>query len=108
MLRIRHEPPRRKYSADGTEGAGRDAMLVNALSAEIKSNCMPDPLTGLTIGAVAGVAAKQAQDFIAAVSGHAGESIGTILGTITKRRLDNAEAIGSRAYLTLLNIGVKA
>jgi hypothetical protein len=69
---------------------------------------MPDPVTGLTIGAAVGVAAKQAQDFLASVSGHPGESVGTILGTITKRRLDNVEAVGNRAHLTLLNIGVKA
>jgi hypothetical protein len=68
---------------------------------------MPDPVTGLTIGAAIAVAAKQAQEFIAAVSGHPGESIGTILGTITKRRLDNAEAVGNQAYLTLLNIGIE-
>lgn len=69
---------------------------------------MPDPITGLTIAGIIGVAAKQAQDFIAAVSGHPGDSIGTILGTLTKRRSENGETVGSRAHLLLLNIGVRA
>jgi hypothetical protein len=69
---------------------------------------MPDPGTGITVVTVLAVVAKQAQDFIAAVTGHHGESVGTILGNYTKRRQENAEAIGSRAHLTLLNIGVKA
>jgi hypothetical protein len=65
---------------------------------------MPDPVTGLTIAGALGLAAKQAQDFISALSGHPGDSIGTILGTITKRRWDNAESVLNQAHLTLLNL----
>lgn len=75
---------------------------------------MPDPVTAITVGGAAvgtaagvvNVAAKQLQDFIAAITGHAGESIGTILGSIAKRRIDNADSVGRKAYLTILNIGV--
>jgi hypothetical protein len=52
--------------------------------------------------------AKQAYDFIAAASSHPGESIGTILGEITRRRRQKVEAGEDLAYLTLLNIGVRA
>jgi Abortive infection alpha len=69
---------------------------------------MPDATGIITLSAAAAVVAKQAQDFIAAATGHPGESIGTILGNYTKRRQDNAHNIASRAYLTLLNIGVMA
>jgi hypothetical protein len=77
---------------------------------------MADPVTAIVVGgavagsvaSVASQAAKQAQDFVAALSGHPGESIGTILGTITRRRLENVETVANKAYLTLLNIGVKA
>jgi hypothetical protein len=68
---------------------------------------MPDPVTGLTVAGAVGVAAKQLQDFIAAISGHPGESIGTILGGVAKRRHENAGAVGEKAYLTLLDIGVQ-
>jgi hypothetical protein len=65
-----------------------------------------DPVTvGVVIAGVNQIA-KQAQDFIAAVSGHPGESLGTILGNFGKRRFDNIEAVGNKAHLTLLNIGV--
>ena len=52
--------------------------------------------------------AKQAQDFLTAVTGHPGESIGTILGNAVKRRLDNVEAVSSKAQFILLDVGVKA
>jgi hypothetical protein len=59
-----------------------------------------------TSGLVAQIA-KQAQDFIAAASGHPGETAGTILGNIiTRRRLDNLTVVTTKAHLTLLNIGV--
>lgn len=71
----------------------------------------PDPVTTI-ITAVAATAlnqvAKQAADFLAAVTGHKGESIGTILGSTAERRWKNAEAATGSAYLTLLNIGVAA
>jgi hypothetical protein len=50
--------------------------------------------------------AKQAQDFLAAAIGHPGESLGTLLGNMIHRRIQNAEGILSRAHFTLLNIGV--
>jgi hypothetical protein len=66
-----------------------------------------DPVTtGLVIAGTLGVA-KRAEDFIAAVSGHAGESLGTILGTIANRRITNAEAVSGKAHLILLDIGEK-
>jgi Abortive infection alpha len=69
---------------------------------------LPDTVTtGLVVGTTLGVA-KQAQDFIAAVSGHKGESIGTILGTIVERQRHNAETVFCKSHLILLNIGVKA
>ena len=61
--------------------------------------------TGLAVAATLG-ALKQAHDFIAAVSGHPGESLATILGTIVNRRLNNVEVVIGRSGLTLLNIGV--
>jgi hypothetical protein len=70
-------------------------------------DCMPDPVTGITIATAVGIAAKQAQDFIAAAAGHPGESIGTILGGLAKRRLENAEKVAYGAHLTMLNIGLK-
>lgn len=67
---------------------------------------VPDPVTtGVVVAGVLQVA-KQGQDFIAAIAGHKGESIGTILGDITRRRIENVEAVGDKAHLTLLNIGV--
>lgn len=77
---------------------------------------MPDPVTAITVGGAAvgtaaglvNVAGKQFQDFIAAVSGRPGESIGTMLGNLLHRRQVNAEAVGNKANLILLNIGVQA
>lgn len=69
---------------------------------------VPDPVTtGVALAAALQVA-KQAQEFIAAASGHPGENLGTILGKITHRRIENAEGVLSSAHLTLLNIGVTA
>jgi Abortive infection alpha len=68
---------------------------------------IPDPVTtGLTVAALQQLA-KQTQDFIGAISGHPGESLGTFLGNIGRRRLNNAEGTVERAHFTLLNIGVK-
>jgi hypothetical protein len=66
----------------------------------------PDPITTGVVLAGALQAAKQAQDFLAAATGHPGESLGTIIGNVIHRRIENAERILSRAHLTLLNIGV--
>ncbi len=66
---------------------------------------VPDPVTTGVMLAGALQVAKQAQDFIAAVAGRKGESIGTILGDIADRRRRNAESVSSKAYLTLLNVG---
>jgi|HubBroStandDraft_6_1064221.scaffolds.fasta_scaffold814787_2 hypothetical protein len=69
---------------------------------------VPDPVTtGIVVGTTLGLA-KEAKDFIAAASGHKGESIGTILGDIVQRRRNNAETVIGRSHLILLNIGVKA
>jgi hypothetical protein len=54
------------------------------------------------------VAAKQTQDFIGAVTGHPGESIGTIFGGWMRRRKENAEKVAYGAHLTLLNLGLTA
>jgi hypothetical protein len=67
---------------------------------------VPDPVTTLVMGAAALQVAKQAQDFVAAASGHPDESIGTILGNIANRRWKNAEAVTSKSHLILLEIGV--
>jgi hypothetical protein len=71
---------------------------------------VPDPVTIAVTGGIvlsgANQVARQAQDFLAAATGHPGESIGTILGNIMQRRIQNAESILSRSHLTLLNIGV--
>ena len=69
---------------------------------------VPDPVTTGVALAGALQVAKQAQEFIAAASGHPGESLGTILGKITHRRIENAEGVLSSAHLTLLNIGITA
>jgi len=69
---------------------------------------VPDPVTTGVALAGALQVAKQAQEFIAAASGHPGESLGTILGNITHRRIENATGILSGAHLTLLNIGITA
>lgn len=68
---------------------------------------VPDPVTtGVVVATVLGVA-NQTQNFIAAASGHPGESIGTILGNLGRRRIQNAEVVGNKAGLTLLNLGVQ-
>jgi hypothetical protein len=64
----------------------------------------PDPVTTGVILAATLQAAKQAQDFIAAISGHTGESVGTILGNIAHRRLKNAETIAEKSHFILLNL----
>ena len=69
---------------------------------------IPDPVTTGIVTAAALQAAKQGQEFIAAAAGHPGESLGTILGNLGRRRMHNAEAVGNKAHLTLLNIGVRA
>jgi hypothetical protein len=66
-----------------------------------------DPVTtGLVVAGALG-AAKQARDFIAAVSGHPGETIGTMLGNVANRRLKNVEAVSGKSHLILLDIGVE-
>ncbi len=74
---------------------------------------MPDPLVTGGALALAGsliskIDGKQVGDFIAAVSGHPGESVGTMLGNIARRRITNAESVTEKAHFILLNIGVKA
>lgn len=65
-----------------------------------------DPVeTGIAIAGTLQLA-KQGQDLIAALAGRKGESLGTILGDIGRRRIDNIEAVGNKAHLVLLNIGV--
>ena len=67
----------------------------------------PDPITtGLTVAAMLS-AAKQVENFIAAVAGHPGESISTILGNMAHRRLKNAESVAEKAHFILLDIGAK-
>jgi hypothetical protein len=66
---------------------------------------IPDPVT--TVVAVNQVA-KQAQDFVAAIAGHPGETIGTIVGNLAQRRSKNAEIVTEKAHFTLLNIGFPA
>lgn len=71
----------------------------------------PDPVTTsivTTLATNAGLQiAKQAQDFISAVSGHKGDSIGTIMGELLKRRTDNGEKVWGKAGLILLNLALK-
>ena len=67
----------------------------------------PDPVTTGIVTAAALQAAKQGQDFIAAAAGRPGESIGTILGSWLQRRIKNAETIGNKAHLVLLDLGLK-
>jgi len=67
---------------------------------------IPDPVTTGVALAGALQIAKQGQVFIAAAFGHPGESIGTMLGNLGRRRVQNVEAIGNKAHLILLNIGV--
>ena len=59
------------------------------------------------MGAALGVA-KRLEDFIAEISGHPGESVGTMLGSMFHRRIKNADAVVEKAHFVLLNIGVKA
>jgi len=67
---------------------------------------IPDPVTTGVALAGALQIAKQGQEFIAAAFGHPGESIGTMLGNIGRRRIQNAEAVGNKAHFILLDIGV--
>lgn len=71
---------------------------------------VPDQVTtGITTGIAVTTlsqAAKQGQDFISAVCGHPGESLGTIVGNWTKRRFENMYSIGHRSELILLDLGV--
>lgn len=66
---------------------------------------IPDPVTTGVVLASALQIAKQGQEFIAAAVGRPGESIGTILGGLVHRRVENVEAVGNKAHLILLNIG---
>ena len=66
---------------------------------------MADDVTTVILTAGVLEIARQAADFIAAASGHPGETIGQILGSMFERRVHNAEVVGSKGYLTLLNIG---
>src|ERR1700733_15638819 len=64
--------------------------------------------TGVAIGtsvATINQVAKQVQDFIAAATGHPGESIGTILGNMANRRRHNVESVVGKAHFILLNLG---
>ena len=64
----------------------------------------PDPIvTGITIATALQVA-KQGQDLLAAAMGHPGESIGTMLGNLGRRRIANIEQVWEKAGLTLLNL----
>lgn len=66
-----------------------------------------DPVITGVVTAAALQVAKQGQDFIAAAAGRPGLSIGTILGEWAQRRVKNAEAIGNKAHLILLNLDLK-
>src|SRR5580658_6894241 len=69
---------------------------------------LTNPLeTGLAILGAAQLA-KQGQDFIGAVSGRPGESVGMILGNLLNRRIQNVEAVGNKAHYVMLNLGLKA
>jgi hypothetical protein len=68
---------------------------------------IPDPVSTGIVTAGALQLAKQAQDFIAAASGHPGKSLGEILGDWSRRRIQNVEAVGNKARLILLNLGVE-
>jgi hypothetical protein len=67
-----------------------------------------DPVTTGVIVAAVNQVARQAQDFVAAIAGHPGETIGTIVGNLAQRRSKNAEIVTEKAHFTLLNIGVPA
>jgi len=60
--------------------------------------------TTITLAAVL----KYGEQFLAAATGHKGESVATILGDMVYRRHQNAQTAMGNANLTLLNIGVKA
>lgn len=65
-----------------------------------------DPVaTGLVVAGTLGIA-KRAEDFLAAISGHPGESIGTIVGGWAKKRIENLGTIAAGADLILLELGV--
>jgi hypothetical protein len=82
-----------------------EAYLNDTITFRFVKMSTPNPITsGIVTAAVLG-AAKQGQDFIAAVAGYPGESLGTIVGNWTKRRFDNLGAIGNKSHLILLNIG---
>jgi hypothetical protein len=69
---------------------------------------VPDPVTTGVALASALQIAKQAQEFLAAATGHPGESVGTILGNMKRQRVQHVEQIVSKSHFTLLNIGVTA
>jgi hypothetical protein len=72
---------------------------------------MLDPVTtSAALGALAYVAkplAKQVEDFVAAISGHPEESLGTILGSIGARRWANLDKVADKAHFILLNLDLK-
>jgi Abortive infection alpha len=67
----------------------------------------PDPVGGQLIAESIQATINHGEYFIAAAMGHPREELGTILGTTFRRRLRNLSEIGSKAHLTLLNIGVE-
>jgi hypothetical protein len=78
---------------------------------------MPDPqTTALTVGATGlalkyvkpyvGEIARQAQDFIAAVTQHPAESVGTIIGKEVRRRVDRWQTVAATSHFILLNLGL--
>jgi hypothetical protein len=69
---------------------------------------IPDSVTTSVVAAGIVKLAGEIENAIAAMYGHPGESIGTILGNIGERRRGNLESVTRRSALTLLNIGVKA
>jgi Abortive infection alpha len=66
-----------------------------------------DPITGQLVAESAKSLVKSAEQFITAAFGHAGEDLGTILGTAFHRRLKNLLDVGNKAHFTLLNIGLE-
>ncbi len=66
-----------------------------------------DPITTGLVVAAALEAVKQTQDFIAALTGHPGESIATILGNMANRRLKNAETVFRKCQFICLDLGIK-
>jgi hypothetical protein len=58
-------------------------------------------------GLTATTVAKYAEQFLAAATGHKGESFATILGEkVFEWKKANAEKVGEKAYFTLLNLGL--